>query len=280
MARDPSRVPGVGEGVGDKLGVEVVAADYADAESLAVVLRGVRAAFLVTNRVGGADDESFVRAARDAGTRHVVKLSAAAVEDPGAEDLITEWQRSSEQLVRDSGMQWTFLRPRAFMSNALGWAPSVRAEGVVRALYGFSGNAIVDPRDVAMVAVRALVDGGHEGRAYTLTGPVAVTAKQQAEELEARIGRPVRFEELTFDQARKQLRAKYPVEVADALLRSAERQRAGYKVRTTGDVEKVLGRPARSFGEWVGDHVAAFTAEVGSQAAKPSAVAEGGRSAE
>jgi uncharacterized protein YbjT (DUF2867 family) len=120
--------------------------------------------------VDGGDDERFV-AARSAGIRHVVKLSAAMVEDPGADDAITRWQRSCEEVLRGSGLRWTFLRPRSFMSNTLSWAASVRAQRVVRALYATSRNACVDPRDVAEVASPALTGDGHEDRSHVLTGP-------------------------------------------------------------------------------------------------------------
>ncbi|UQX05316.1 SDR family oxidoreductase [Streptomyces sp. RerS4] len=251
MARDPRKV-------GAPAGVEVVHGDYGDPDSLDRALAGVRGVFLVTARVGGDDDEVFLRAARRAGVRHVVKLSAAAVEDDRANDLITRWQRENERLLRDSGMEWTLLRPRSFMSNTLSWAGSIRSEGVVRTLYGASSNACVDPRDIAEVAVRALTEAGHAGRAYTLTGPRAVTAIEQTAQLSELLGRPLRYEEVEPDQARARWGERYPAAVVDALSRSAERQRDGAKVRVEPTVREVTGRPAGSFEDWARDHLAAF----------------------
>ncbi|MFC4036655.1 NAD(P)H-binding protein [Streptomyces polygonati] len=252
LVRDPSRVPGT------PAPVEVVPGDYADPASLAAALRGVHTAFLVTSRVGGDDDAAFLAAARAADVRRVVKLSAAAVADPAADDAITRWQRRSEELLRDSGLEWTLLRPRAFMSNTLSWAGSIRAEGVVRALYGRAPNACVDPRDVAEVAVAALIGEGHGSRIHTLTGPEPVTAVRQTEELSRVLGIPLRFEELTVDAARTALCARYPRWLAEALLRGAERQRDGAKADVTGTVRAVTGRPARSFPAWAAGHRAAF----------------------
>ncbi|WP_327286121.1 MULTISPECIES: NAD(P)H-binding protein [unclassified Streptomyces] len=237
---------------------EAVYGDYRDPQSLAGALRGVRTAFLVTTGVGGDEDAAFVQTARSAGVRHVVKLSAAAVEDPRADDLITRWQRRNEELLRCSGMEWTLLRPRSFMSNTLSWAASLRTDGVVRALCGSSGNACVDPRDIADVAVRALTGEGHAGRAYTLTGPEAITAAEQTAVLGQLLGRQLRFEELEPEQARTALRARYPHELAEALLDSAERQRAGAKARVDRTVPALLGRPAGSFHAWARDHLSAF----------------------
>ncbi|MEV6544191.1 SDR family oxidoreductase [Streptomyces sp. NPDC051665] len=254
MARDPAKALGVFPGV------EVVAGDYGDRSSLARALEGMCAAFLVTTRVDGDDDARFVSAARAAGVGRVVKLSAAAVLDSGADDLITRRQRANEDLLRGCGLQWTLLRPRAFMSNCLSWAGSVRRERTVRALYGTSPNACVDPRDIAEVAVRALTEEGHAGRAYTLTGPRALTAADQTRELGRLLGTPLRFEELTPDEARAALSDRWPPPVAEALLASAERQKAGAKARVEDTVEMVTGRPARSFRRWAQDHIEAFTA--------------------
>ncbi|WP_415954467.1 NAD(P)H-binding protein [Streptomyces sp. KLOTTS4A1] len=257
MARDPGRVTGPG-GTGRGRTAETTAGDYRDPVSLARALAGVRTAFLVTNRVGGDDDAEFLRAARAAGVRRVVKLSAAAVLDPDADDAITRWQRVTEEQLRSSGMEWTLLRPRSFMSNTLSWATSIRCERVVRALYGTSANACVDPRDIAEVAVRALTEERHAGRAYTLTGPEAISAAEQTEQLGRVLGVPLRLTELTRDQARVAWSRRHPAEVVEALLRSADRQRAGGKAQVDETVRAVTGRPAGTFGAWALDHRGAF----------------------
>ncbi|WP_331742523.1 NAD(P)H-binding protein [Streptomyces sp. NBC_01006] len=252
MSRNPERI------VGLRAPAEAVHGDYRDRRSLVRALRGVSAAFLVTADIGGDGDARFIRAARSADVRHIVKLSAAAVADPGADDLITRWQRGNEELLRGSGMEWTLLRPRSFMSNTLSWAATVRAERVVRALCGPLGNACVDPRDIADVAVRALTGDGHAGRSYTLTGPEAITAAQQTAQLAQLLGRPLRFEELGPEQARAALRGRYPHDLVEALLESAQRQRAGVKAQVDGTVPVLLGRPAGSFHAWARDHLGAF----------------------
>ena len=255
MTRNPAKAVGVFP----EAGVEAVAGDFRDPPSLARALRGVRTAFLVTTRLDRDDDAAFVSAARTAGVRRVVKLSAAAVLDPGADDLATRWQRANEDLLRGCGLEWTLLRPRAFMSNSLSWAGPVRRERTVRALYGTSPNACVDPRDIAEVAVRALTEESHAGRAYTLTGPRAITAAAQTRELGRLLGVPLRFEELTPGQARAALSERWPPPVVEALLASAERQRTGAKAQAEDTVRRVTGRPARSFRRWAQDHLEAFT---------------------
>ncbi len=252
LARDPSRV------AVPRKGVEVVRADYRDPASLGKALRGVHRALLVTSRVGGDDDVVFLRAARRAGVRRVTKLSAAAVVDVRAQDLITRWQRDCEAALTSSGLEWTLLRPRAFMSNVLSWASSVRTESLVRGLYGHAPNACVHPRDIADVAVLALTEDGHAGRAYTLTGPQPLSAVEQVEQLAEVLGRRLRFEEMEPPQARAALLRRHSGSMADALLDSALRQKAGSKAQVLDTVRAVTGGEPRSFRSWAQEHAGAF----------------------
>ncbi|QXE33163.1 NAD(P)H-binding protein [Streptomyces sp. GMY02] len=254
LARDPRRIAAF---AGPR--TEIVGGDFAEPDSLAVAMKGVRAAFLVTaDPLAPAHDEHLIAAARSAGVRHVVKLSAQAVAEPDAMDLITRWQRRNEDLIRASGLEWTFLRPRSFMSNTLGWARSVREEGVVRGFGGASPNATVDPRDLADIAVLCLTGAVPSGRAHALTGPAAISPVQQVAALSEVLARPLRFAELTRDQAYERLLARYPAAVAGALMRSAERQRTGGKAGVEPTMEALLGRPAGSYRAWASDHRRAF----------------------
>ncbi|MGM0348363.1 hypothetical protein [Streptomyces sp. Adlamb9] len=76
--------------------------------------------------------------------------------------------------MRESGGAWTVLRPSSFASNSLGWAAAVRAGEPVPNLTGDGASGVIDPHDIAEVAVAALLDAGHGGRTYTLTGPEAI----------------------------------------------------------------------------------------------------------
>jgi (4-alkanoyl-5-oxo-2,5-dihydrofuran-3-yl)methyl phosphate reductase len=254
MARDPRRIAGLA-----RPGTEVMGGDFGDPTGLATALAGVRAAFLVTSDpLSPAHDEHFVAAARTAGVRHVVKLSALAVAEPEATDLITRWQRRNEDLLRASGLDWTLLRPRAFMSNTLGWAQSIRDEGVVRAFHGGSPNATVDPRDIADLAVLALTRSGHAGRSHPLTGPAAISPAEQVAVLSELLARPLRIVEMTADQAYEGLLARWPPPVADALMEGAVRRRAGGKTQVEPSTETLLGRPPGTYRDWAHDHIRAF----------------------
>ncbi|MGW0604799.1 NAD(P)H-binding protein [Streptomyces sp. NPDC002644] len=142
-----------------------VEADLDGPGSLTRALTGADALLVVTfDPLRDAHDAHLLAAARRSGVRHVVKLSALAVTDPRAQDAITRWQRGCEERVRASGTSWTLLRPRAFMSNCLGWTGTVRDSGLVRTLHGGSLNSCVDPWDVAAAAARALTSARCAGR--------------------------------------------------------------------------------------------------------------------
>ncbi|MER6015684.1 NAD(P)H-binding protein [Streptomyces bluensis] len=238
---------------------ETVTADYADGPPLRAAMAGADAVFVVTaNPLRPEHDENLLAAARSEGVRHAVKISWLAVADPDADDLVARWNRDSEQLLHASGLDWTVLRMRSPMSNTLAWAPTIRQDGVVRALGGDARTACVDPRDVAAVAVRALTGPGHEGRSYALTGPEALSPREQTRTLSEILERPLRFEELTVDQALEGWRRKLPEPVALALAEAAARRGAGDAAHPEDTVAAVTGRAPRTFATWAGDHAAYF----------------------
>jgi uncharacterized protein YbjT (DUF2867 family) len=253
LVRDPKRPSASGPRV------RTVVGDFAGPAGLTEAMTGVRAVLLITaDPLRPEHDAHLVESARVAGVRHLVKLSALAVTEPGADDLITRWQREAEERIRASGIAWTFLRPRSFMSNTLGWARSVRDEGVVRAPHATAANATVDPRDVADAAVLALTEPGHERCAHALTGPEALTPVRQTEILSEVQGRTLRFEEISREDHLRQLCTRYPRPIADALAEGADRQLSGAKAHRDDTLPGLLGRPARTYRQWATDHHAAF----------------------
>ena len=111
-----------------------------------------------------------------------------------------------ERLIETSGLQWTFLRPGMFAANALRWwAPQIRAGDVVRWPYLDAPTAPIDERDIAAVAVRAFCEDGHAGAEYVLTGPQSLSQFEQVSTIGRVIGRRLRIEEISPDEARREL---------------------------------------------------------------------------
>ncbi|WP_461028522.1 NAD(P)H-binding protein, partial [Streptomyces sparsus] len=181
---------------------ETATGDFDDPESLRRAMDGVRAALVVTSDpLSPWQDGNVVSAAQRAGVERLVKLSLLSVADDGAHDLVTEWQRTAEAGIRDSGLAWTVLRPRAFMTNTLAWARQLRAGRAVRAWPADAPTTPVDPRDIAEVAALALTAPRHAGRTYALTGPAALSSREQLAVLADVLGRPLTLHEWTPAQA-------------------------------------------------------------------------------
>src|SRR5207244_7055740 len=124
-----------------------------------------------------------------------------------------------ERLIAAAGLESTIIRPGMFASNALfWWATAIRADGVVRWPYGAAETALVDDRDVAAVAARALYEDGHAGGDYVLTGPESLSQSEQVSAIGDVLGRRIRFEELSPEEFRRETAGNWPEPALDMLL--------------------------------------------------------------
>ncbi|MFJ6390024.1 NAD(P)H-binding protein [Streptomyces sp. NPDC091972] len=240
--------------------VEAARGHHRDPDSVASAMAGADAAFLVGvfGPEDAGSDRAMVEAARAAGVRRVVKLSAISAGDPRT-GLGGIAHGHGEEAVRESGLEWVILRPSAFASNTSSWAGALRAGEPVPNMLGSGRQGGVDPRDVAEIAVAALVGPGHAGRTYTLTGPETLSPQDQAAVLGEVLGRRVELRDLTPAQTRELLVASgWSEESAQGMLRSVRFVAEGGNAVVTGDVAEVLGRPARTYREWVEDHEGVF----------------------
>ncbi|MFJ6740735.1 SDR family oxidoreductase [Streptomyces sp. NPDC091279] len=240
-------------------GVRHVAADLADPAGLQPVLAGAKALFLLLSGDLHAPDArpaDLIRVAEAAGVRRVVLLSTqgAATRPLGATRVV---MRALEDTLRESGLEWAILRPGGFASNTLWWAESIRRRGVVAAPFGDVGLPIVDPADIAEVAAACLLEDRHNGAVHTLTGPEVITPREQTEALAAALGTPVRFHELTREEAKAGMALSMPAELADDTLTILGAPNPA-ELAISPDIENVLGRAPRRFAEWASRNVAAF----------------------
>lgn len=167
-----------------------------------------------------------------------------------------------EDAVRaDEGVDWTVLMPVEFMANALEWAAGVTASDEVREPFVSRLSAMVHEGDIGAVAAVALTEEGHGGQEYVITGPELLTVADKVATLAAARGREIALVELTEEQAVEQWRAAgLPQDVIDFLLEAyGNTPEVGRTVVDT--VEKIIGRPARSFGAWAAEHAAAFRSQ-------------------
>jgi uncharacterized protein YbjT (DUF2867 family) len=252
----PATLPGPGAGpdAGARAGVRYQRADLAEPESLKPALDGAEALFLL---VAGEEPGRILDMARAGGVRRVVLLSSQGA---GSRPASYPHAAAFEDAVRQSGLDWTVLRPAGFHTNALAWAPMVRAERTVAAPFGDVGLPVIDPADIAAAAavvLRGGPAGAHAARTYELTGPAAVSPRQQTAAIGAAVGAPVAFTELTRGQARSSMVAFMPEAIADATLGIlGDPSPAEQRVRP--DLAQLLGRSPGTFAGWAAGNAAAF----------------------
>jgi uncharacterized protein YbjT (DUF2867 family) len=182
---------------------------------------------------------------RDAGVRRVTVLNG------GGDSPV-------QTAVCASDLEWTVLVPVEFMSGLLDWAPSIRAEGVVRTGFVDRRSAMVDEHDIGAVAAAVLARGGYGGRELPITGPEVLTPADMVRTIAAALGRDVALVALTEEQARQQWRDEgFPEDVVDFFVWAhGNTPEIGYTVAPT--VADVTGRPPRTLARWVADHLDAF----------------------
>jgi len=239
--------------------VEVVAGDLTAPESLAPALEGVDAAFLLWTAPPTTAEAVIGRIAARA--RRIVLLSSPHqtphpfFQQPNP---LARFHAELDRLVTGAGVEWTILRPGMFASNTKGWwAAAIRQGDVVRWPHGQAETAPIDERDIAAVAARVLLEDGHAGRSYVLTGPESITQAEQVEAIGEALGRRLRLEELSPDGFRAATAGRWPERAVEMLL-AAWGATLGQRAYVTSTVAKVTGTPARSFREWARDHADAF----------------------
>jgi len=240
-------------------GVRHVVADLAEPAGLEPALAGAKALFLLLSgdlHAAGASPADIIGQAAASGVGRVVLLSSLGVATrPFGTTRIA--MRALEDVLRESGLDWSILRPGGFASNALWWAESVRARRVVAAPFGDVGVPIIDPADIAEVAAACLLEDRHTGGVYELTGPEVITPRQQTEAIAAALGLPVRFHELTREEAKAAMAQSMPAELADDTLDILSSPSPA-ELRVSPDVQRVLGRAPRPFADWAVRNIAAF----------------------
>jgi uncharacterized protein YbjT (DUF2867 family) len=224
--------------------VELVAGTHTEPEMLGAALEGV-SRLHITVTAGLADvGPELVRRAVDAGVRRITVLWGG-------------WVGPVEQAVADSGVEWTRLEAQEFMSNTLTWLESIQSEGIVREPYDLP-SALVHEADIGAVAAVALLDDGHAGRAYNLTGPESLTPRERIAILSRAIGRDIAFVPITHEQAVDRLMAT-GVSREDAEYVVGWYSAPGEAATTVDDtVERVTGRPARTFAQWIAENADRF----------------------
>lgn len=238
-------------------GVRYQQADLARPETLRPAVDGAHALFLLVAGAGAhLSPGDILDVAKAGGVEHIVLLSSQAA-GTRPQSVSHAPLRGIENVVQQSGMAWTILRPGGFASNAYAWAESVQTERTVAAPFGDVGLPVVDPADIAEVAAMVLREDHHAGRIYELTGPALTTARQRAHIISDALGQPIRFVDQTREEARAQMVRFMPEPVVDGTLAILGEPTTAEQ-RISPHTEQILGRAPRAFDDWTQRHIHAF----------------------
>ena len=241
-------------------GVSVVYGDLSKPETLARALEGVEKVLLASSADPhqAQNQSNLVQAAKEAGVRYIVKLSAigADVESPIP---VARAHAGTEQELVESGIAHTNLRPNFFMQNLFNSAPTIIGKGEFYSCAGHGKAGYVDTADIAAVAAACLTTEGHEGKTYLITGPESISMYDIATKLSNATGREIKYVDLPPEAFRQVLlKIGLPEWRTDGLVALFSECAAGKMDILTDVVEKVGGKRPITFGEFARNNAAAF----------------------
>lgn len=257
LLRDPAKA-----GALRAKGVEIVAGDLDDPESLGPAFEGVSDLWLL-NAVGSRQPENSMNAlwaAKRAGVERVLRMSAigAAHDAPSRNGRLHAL--SDAELIA-SGLKYTILRPHFFTQNLFATAATISTQGAIYWDMGQGRLGMIDVRDIGDFAARVLESppDEHHGKIYTLTGPASVSLAEAADQLSRGLEKPVRYVSVPHAAARQSmLELGMSSWLVGMLIEYATAYESGWGDFTTPHIPELLGRPARSVLDFARDHRAAF----------------------
>jgi uncharacterized protein YbjT (DUF2867 family) len=237
-------------------GVEAVVGDFLEPETLGPALEGVSTVFLLTpihpEQVHQATN--VIRAARESGNDpRIVRLSVHQASHEAPTRISRQHAEIEDELI-SSGLPYTLLRPQSFMQNTLATAPTVASEGRIYQPFEDGRLGMIDARDIGEVAAKVLIEEGHEGEVYTLTGPATISFYDVAGALSEVLGKEVGYVPISLEKAKEvMLNVGIPEWKADALNEYAKAHSEGYSDWTTDYFEQLTGHPATTFKKFASD---------------------------
>jgi len=243
-------------------GAELIEANFDDIKSIEKALSGIEKAFLLTNSSELAEQQqsNFVAVAKLAGLKHIVKLSQWAA-DINSPVRFLRYHAAVEQLIRNSGMTYTFLRPNLFMQGLLGFRDTIINQNQFFGSIGDAKISMIDVRDIAAVAGEALTGAGHENRTYDLTGPESLSHSEMADKLSDALNRKIVFVDISPETLKNIiLSIGFPEWQAEGLVEDYAHYKRGEAAEVKSGVTEVTGKVPRSFDDFAKDYAPLFMA--------------------
>jgi uncharacterized protein YbjT (DUF2867 family) len=251
FTRDAAKVAHLGNRV------ELTLGDFTQPDTFAQAVTGVEAVFMMNGALDGALFRQLMAIMKQQGSPRVVFLSSLFAADRGLR--IGQLHKDKEDALRESGLPYAIMRAGGFMTNTYQWIGTIKAEGVVYNAMGSGPTAPIDPEDIAAVAVHALTELTLPETLFEVTGGTLLTAPEKVNILAKYLGKPIRTIDVAPEIAVQGLLSNgIPPHVATALGQSFTAIREGRANQLTDTVQRVTGRPPRSFDAWAQTHASRF----------------------
>lgn len=235
-----------------EMGVELIEGDFENQSALNKAAKGVDSILAITapNALAIEQGRAILNAAKNAGNPYVVRISAIGA----AHDAPTENGRlhivSDEELIA-SGLSYTILRPHFFMQNLFGSVDTIKADGNMYWGMGDGKMGIIDVRDIAACAVSLLLNGGHENKVFTPTGPKSISYYEMAKMIGEGLGKDVNYIPVSIEAVGDAIRPSWGDWGANVMMEYSQAYSDGWGDFTTDDVKLITGKEARSFESFV-----------------------------
>jgi len=243
--------------------VELVEGDMARAETLDRILEGIDRALMISSSNSQMPETQcrFVDACKAAGVAHMVKFSGkeSSVGFDANHFRFTRMHEEIERYLEQSGLIWTHLRPSQFMQVYLREAPTIAGKGLLQLPLDDVRLSPVDIEDIAKIAFALLTQGGHQGRAFEITGPQALSMAEIVAAISRAIGKPLRYQKTNIEEHRRGMEAAgLPPFIVDALIEQTLERLRHPQSRVELATHKLFGVTPTTFAEFARRHAAVF----------------------
>jgi uncharacterized protein YbjT (DUF2867 family) len=236
--------------------VEIVIGDFTQPDSVSVALQGVEKLFLLSSLEPNLPQlqQQVIQLAKQAGVKHVVKLSAENA-DPQSALAIYRWHGEVEHSLATSGLGWTHLRPGYFMQNLLMSSATIQAQNSLFSVQD-EITAAIDARDIAAVAFEVLTGSGHDRKIYHLTGAEVLSFSDMLQQLGQILGRDLQLVRLSPKDYRQGMTsAGLPEWLIDCLMEMSGQTQTPI---VEDSVSVITGRSPILFQQFAADYAAVF----------------------
>ncbi|MBV8100665.1 MAG: NmrA family NAD(P)-binding protein [Verrucomicrobia bacterium] len=247
-----------------KRGVDIAVGNYTNIDDLRAAMEGIRSAYFLHPIAPGIIGASayFAQAAKEAGVTAIVNMSQISARRESTSHAAQDhW--ISERVFDWSGVATTHLRPTFFAEWLIypHFAKEIWAKKKIEFPFENGRHAPIAADDQGRVIAHILANpAGHEGKIYTLHGPVEMNHTEIAAEMSEVLGAKIEYAPTSIEEFKQKMEQvyKFPPFLAQHLVEVAQNYRDGIFAGTNDVVEKITGTPALSVRAFIEKHREAF----------------------